>query len=212
MNVSGGAIIKTAKNVTEARRLLEFLSGDLAQFMYAQVNHEYPVKPGVQLSGIVKSFGSNQDGIKNGDFKKQRNRQERSSCDEAGYSLKSVLRTVPPRPFRGSLRLGSMRSLAQAIIGRLHVLTRPEVFVPDKTVEGRIEGIDIVDVRFLGNFKPSQMVAGIDHQPAQVFANQVNRSAHSGAESGAALTIRSLVGMQPCEGLHGIVLLALDVL
>ena len=45
MNVSGGAIIKTAKNVNEVRRLLEFLSGDLAQFMYAQVNHEYPVKP-----------------------------------------------------------------------------------------------------------------------------------------------------------------------
>ena len=64
MNVSGGAIIKTAKNVNEARRLLEFLSGDLAQFIYAQVNHEYPVKSGVQLSGIVKSFGSNQEGIK----------------------------------------------------------------------------------------------------------------------------------------------------
>ena len=45
MNVSGGAIIKTAKNVNEARRLLEFLSGNLAQFMNAQVNHEYPVKP-----------------------------------------------------------------------------------------------------------------------------------------------------------------------
>ena len=72
MNVSGGAIIKTAKNVNEARRLLEFLSGDLAQFMYAQVNHEYPVKPGVQLSGIVKSFGSNQEGIKNGVFKKDK--------------------------------------------------------------------------------------------------------------------------------------------
>ena len=72
MNVSGGAIIKTAKNVNEARRLLEFLSGDLAQFMYAQVNHEYPVKSGVQLSGIVKSFGSNQEGIKNGVFKKDK--------------------------------------------------------------------------------------------------------------------------------------------
>ncbi len=54
MKISGGAIIKTAKNVNEAQRLLEFLIGDLAQFMYAQVNHEYPVKPGVKLSGIVK--------------------------------------------------------------------------------------------------------------------------------------------------------------
>ena len=51
---------------------MEFLSGDLAQFMHAQVNHEYPVKPGVQLSGIVKSFCSNQEGIKNGVFKKDK--------------------------------------------------------------------------------------------------------------------------------------------
>ncbi len=96
MNVSGGAIIKTAKNVNEARRLLEFLSGDLAQFMYAQVNHEYPVKPGVQLSGIVKSFGSNQEGIKNGVFKKDKMSlaeigQKRADAvkmlDEVGFDL-----------------------------------------------------------------------------------------------------------------------------
>ena len=105
-----------------------------------------------------------------------------------------------------------MRGLAQAIIGRLHVLTRPEVFVPNKAVEGRIEGIDVANVRFLGNLETGQVIGGIDQQPAQVFANQVNRSAHSGAECGAALTIRSLVRMQPCEGLHRIVLLALDVL
>ena len=70
MNVSGGAIIKTARNVNQAVELLEFLSSDLAQFMYAQVNHEYPVKSGTQLSSIVKSFGSKQEGIKKGVFKK----------------------------------------------------------------------------------------------------------------------------------------------
>ena len=70
MNVSGGAIIKTARNVNQGVELLEFLSSDLAQFMYAQVNHEYPVKSGTQLSSIVKSFGSKQEGIKKGVFKK----------------------------------------------------------------------------------------------------------------------------------------------
>ncbi len=96
MNISGGAIIKTAKNVNEARRLLEFLSGDLAKFMYAQVNHEYPVKSGVQLSGIVKSFGSNQEGIKNGVFKKdkmslaeigQKRADALKMLDEVGFDL-----------------------------------------------------------------------------------------------------------------------------
>ena len=82
-------IIKTAKNVNEARRLLEFLSGDLAQFMYAQVNHEYPVKPGVQLSGIVKSFGSNQEGIKNGVFKK-----DKMSLTPAKFQIMKTLKII----------------------------------------------------------------------------------------------------------------------
>ena len=44
MNVSGGAVTRDAVNKNEAVSLLEFLSGDLAQYMYAQVNHKYPVK------------------------------------------------------------------------------------------------------------------------------------------------------------------------
>ena len=89
MNVSGGAIIKTAKNFNEERQLLEFLSSDLAQFMYAQVNHEYPVKPGVKLSGIVKSFDSNQEGIKNGVFKK-----DKMSLAEIGQKRADALKML----------------------------------------------------------------------------------------------------------------------
>ena len=44
MNVSGSALIRDAVNKKEAVRLLELLSGDLAQYMYTQVNHAYPVK------------------------------------------------------------------------------------------------------------------------------------------------------------------------
>ena len=77
MNISGGAVTKAAKNKVEAVKLLEFLSGNLAQYMYAQVNHEYPVKSGIQYSGIVQGFGGGQDGVKKGVFKHdQRNLTE----------------------------------------------------------------------------------------------------------------------------------------
>ena len=58
VNVSGGAVTKAARNRAEAVRLLEFLSGDEAQRLYAEQNFEYPVKPGVAPSPIVASWGS----------------------------------------------------------------------------------------------------------------------------------------------------------
>jgi iron(III) transport system substrate-binding protein len=36
---------------------MEFLSGDQAQSMYAEVNYEYPVKDGVKRSELVASWG-----------------------------------------------------------------------------------------------------------------------------------------------------------
>ncbi len=69
VNITGGGITKAAKNKENAVKLLEFLTGNLAQTMYSQVNHEYPLKEGVGLSGIVKSFGSAQEGITKGQFK-----------------------------------------------------------------------------------------------------------------------------------------------
>jgi iron(III) transport system substrate-binding protein len=69
VNISGGAVTKNARNKAGAVKLLEFLTGDLAQTMYAQVNHEYPLRPGVRLSAIVQSFGAGQAGIVNGQFK-----------------------------------------------------------------------------------------------------------------------------------------------
>lgn len=58
VNVSGGAVIKYAKNKQNAVRLLEFLSGDVAQKLYAELNFEYPVKKGVPLNPMVASWGS----------------------------------------------------------------------------------------------------------------------------------------------------------
>ena len=58
VNISGAAVTKSAKNVDGARRLLEFLSGDGAQKIYAEQNFEYPVKPGTKMHPLVASWGT----------------------------------------------------------------------------------------------------------------------------------------------------------
>jgi len=57
VNVSGVVLTKYAPNKASAVKLMEFLSGDVAQQMYAEVNYEYPVKVGVKPSKLVASWG-----------------------------------------------------------------------------------------------------------------------------------------------------------
>ena len=57
MNVSGAAVLKDAKHRAQAIKLLEYLSGDEAQKIYAEVNFEYPVKAGVARAPIVQGWG-----------------------------------------------------------------------------------------------------------------------------------------------------------
>ncbi|MFC1684152.1 Fe(3+) ABC transporter substrate-binding protein [Pseudomonadota bacterium] len=57
INISGAGVTAGAKHKANAVRLLEFLVSDEAQQWYAQANHEYPVKAGVPVSDIVKSWG-----------------------------------------------------------------------------------------------------------------------------------------------------------
>ena len=58
MNISGMSLIADAPNHDNAIKLMEFLSGDVAQGIYAEVNYEYPVKPGVEWAENVKSWGT----------------------------------------------------------------------------------------------------------------------------------------------------------
>jgi iron(III) transport system substrate-binding protein len=58
MNISGVAMTKAAPNQDAALKLMEFLSSDAAQKIYAETNHEFPVKPGVPVSALVASWGS----------------------------------------------------------------------------------------------------------------------------------------------------------
>ncbi|OOF84508.1 iron ABC transporter substrate-binding protein [Rodentibacter ratti] len=58
VNISGVALAKHSPNKENAVKLVEYLSGEKAQKLYAQLNHEYPVKPGVEPSELVKGWGT----------------------------------------------------------------------------------------------------------------------------------------------------------
>ncbi|WP_372882946.1 Fe(3+) ABC transporter substrate-binding protein [Psychromonas sp.] len=57
VNVSGVVLTKYAPNKANAVKLMEFLSADVAQQMYAEVNYEYPVNAKVKPSELVASWG-----------------------------------------------------------------------------------------------------------------------------------------------------------
>jgi len=58
VNVSGAGITKYAKHEKEAIRLLEWLSSDNAQNLFADVNLEYPVNPAVKADPVVVAWGA----------------------------------------------------------------------------------------------------------------------------------------------------------
>ena len=73
-NISAVAVAKHSPNKANAIKLIEFLSGDKAQALYAQLNHEYPVKEGVKPSELVAGWGSyTADAIKLEDIAKNYN-------------------------------------------------------------------------------------------------------------------------------------------
>jgi len=57
MNISGVVMTNSAPNRDDALKLMEFMSGDEAQRLYAEANHEYPVKDDVPRSELVSSWG-----------------------------------------------------------------------------------------------------------------------------------------------------------
>ncbi|MDA1089610.1 MAG: Fe(3+) ABC transporter substrate-binding protein [Proteobacteria bacterium] len=58
VNISGAGITSSAKNKAGAVKLVEFLSGDAAQKIYAEDNFEYPIKAGAKLHPTVAGWGN----------------------------------------------------------------------------------------------------------------------------------------------------------
>lgn len=57
VNVSGAGVTKYAKNEAAAVQLIEFLSNETAQKIYADKDLEYPVNPRVKADSIIKAWG-----------------------------------------------------------------------------------------------------------------------------------------------------------
>jgi iron(III) transport system substrate-binding protein len=73
LNVSGVVLTKYAKNTENALKLIEFMTDNKAQNMYASMNMEYPVKNGVALSKLVASWGVfKEDGLPLSEISKYR--------------------------------------------------------------------------------------------------------------------------------------------
>ena len=58
INISGGAVARYASRRAEAVRFLEFLASDAAQEIYAEKDHEFPIRDDVPRSKIVSGMGT----------------------------------------------------------------------------------------------------------------------------------------------------------
>ncbi len=58
LNISGMAMTKHAPNRDNALKLMEFLAGDTAQKMYAEVNGEYPLNEAIAIGDYLQSLGA----------------------------------------------------------------------------------------------------------------------------------------------------------
>ncbi len=74
VNLSAVLLARYAPNKTNAMKLIEWLVGEHAQQIYADLNYEYPVRPGIAINPTIASYGKlNADPIplaKIADYKK----------------------------------------------------------------------------------------------------------------------------------------------
>lgn len=85
VNISGAGVTLGAKNPEGAIKLMEWLSSDQAQGLYASADKEFPVKEGIDKSALLKSWGEfKQDDINVQKFGALQT-QAIQMMDKAGY-------------------------------------------------------------------------------------------------------------------------------
>jgi iron(III) transport system substrate-binding protein len=57
VNLSAVVLARYAPNKANAMKLIEWLVGDEAQHMYADLNYEYPVRPGIAVNPTIAGYG-----------------------------------------------------------------------------------------------------------------------------------------------------------
>ncbi len=85
VNVSGAGITRHTRHLEAAQALLEFLVNDESQAWYAEVNNEYPVVPGAEVSDTLRSFGEFQSDTLNLTVLGENNTAALQLMDRAGW-------------------------------------------------------------------------------------------------------------------------------
>ena len=85
VNISGMALTKYALNRDDTIKLMRFLVSEVAQKIYAEVNFEFPVRAGVDLSPLLEPYeGFKSDEIPLIDFINYR-KDTSILADQAGF-------------------------------------------------------------------------------------------------------------------------------
>jgi iron(III) transport system substrate-binding protein len=85
VNISGAGVTRHAKNPAGAVRLLEWLSSEDAQNLFADVNLEYPVNPRVAPDKVVAAWGSFKQNLVNVEAAGRLQTKAVRLMDRAGY-------------------------------------------------------------------------------------------------------------------------------
>ncbi|GLS06109.1 putative binding protein component of ABC iron transporter [Chitiniphilus shinanonensis] len=85
VNVSGAGVAKFAKNQKGAVKLIEWLSSDKAQNLYATKDFEYPVNPHIKPDGLVAAWGSFKPNLINVSKAGELQAKATQLMDRAGY-------------------------------------------------------------------------------------------------------------------------------
>lgn len=85
VNISGAGVTRYAKNEKGATRLIEWLSSDKAQNLYADRNMEYPANPKIKPDSIVTGWGDFKPNLINVAKAGELQAQATKLMDRAGY-------------------------------------------------------------------------------------------------------------------------------
>jgi iron(III) transport system substrate-binding protein len=85
INISGGGVLKTARNPEAAIQFLEHLVSQEAQEIFAQGNNEYPVVEDVTVDPVLASYGSFQEDTLNATVFGRNNEAALRLMDRAGW-------------------------------------------------------------------------------------------------------------------------------
>ena len=58
VNLSAVVLARNAPNKANAIKLIEWLVGEHAQHIYADLNYEYPVRPGIAINPTIAGYGT----------------------------------------------------------------------------------------------------------------------------------------------------------